>query len=142
MLEELITEAYFDKQLDGMSDDDKSKLYTELTGESTSLSGSALNLALIGLFKAGGFQSYKIAVVVLHFVVTKTLGIVLPFVAFTTLTKTLSVLTGPVGVTVSILWQLMDWASPSYKKVVIPCVLIIGALRLKYSTGSITRLVG
>jgi len=55
----------------------------------------------------------------------------LSFGANAMLTKTMSILTGPIGWVVTGLWTVIDIAGPAYR-VTIPAVIEIAALRQKY----------
>lgn len=100
--------ADIDKQLqegiDSLSDEQKEEMKKALqvdkvTGETlkkfltTSAGASALLIAL----NASGFGAFMALTTIMHAVFTTTLGITLPFVAYTTSTSILSFLLGPAG---------------------------------------------
>ena len=95
------------------------------------LGGKNLDIALSsgGLLAAnlGGFATYTMASSLLAGV-GSTLGVTLPFAAYTTLSSTLSVVLGPVGIGALGLWGLPKITSPNIK-VTILIVLAVAAIR-------------
>ncbi|ENT7195991.1 YaaW family protein [Campylobacter jejuni] len=90
-------------------------------------------MGLQSLIKIGGFKSYQIAVIVANQVMKVLLGRGLSLAANATLTRALSLFSGPVGWTIMTTWTALDLASPAYR-VTIPAVLQIIILRLKHNT--------
>lgn len=84
--------------------------------------------ALIKIFRAGGFTSYRIAVVIANAVAKAILGHGLKFAGNIYLTRLLAVLAGPVGWIITGVWTAFDFASPAYR-VTIPACIYIAALR-------------
>lgn len=95
-----------------------------------SLSKDAALAAFIAVFRAGGFKSYQILVIVVNAVLKALIGRGLGFVATGVMTRTASILTGPVGWAITGLWTAFDLASPAYR-VTIPAVIQIIVLRQK-----------
>lgn len=92
------------------------------------LSPQALTIAFQTIFKMGGFKSYKISLIIVNMVWKKIFGKGLTFAGNSTFVKTLSVLTGPVGWTISGVWTVIDIASPAMR-VTIPAVFEVALLR-------------
>lgn len=84
--------------------------------------------AFLALFKAGGFKSYKATVIITNAVWRALFGKGLTFFGNQLLTKTASILTGPVGWTITGAWTAFDIAGPAYR-ITIPAVLMIIYLR-------------
>lgn len=95
-----------------------------------SLSKDAAIAAFIAVFRAGGFKSYQILVVVVNAVLRALIGRGLAFGGSAVLTRTASILVGPVGWVVTGLWTAFDIASPAYR-ITIPAVIQVVALRQK-----------
>lgn len=83
------------------------------------------------IFRAGGFKSYQLTVIIANIILKALIGRGLSFGATTILTKTMSVLVGPIGLAVSSLWAIKDIAGPAYR-VTIPVAIQIAVLRRKY----------
>jgi uncharacterized protein YaaW (UPF0174 family) len=94
------------------------------------LSKDAAMAAFITIFRAGGFKSYQILVIVVNATLKALIGRGLSFAATGTMTRTASVLVGPIGWVITGIWTAFDIASPAYR-VTIPAVIQIAALRQK-----------
>lgn len=99
------------------------------------LTKDAALAAFIAVFRAGGFKSYQILVVVVNAVLRALIGRGLTFAGSAVMTRTAGILTGPVGWVVTGLWTAFDIASPAYR-VTIPAVIQVAALRQKLLTES------
>lgn len=86
------------------------------------------SLALITAFRAGGFTSYKITLIIVNAVAKAVLGRGLSFAANAGLTRAISIFAGPIGMTVAALWTAVDFGGPAYR-VTVPCTIIIAAFR-------------
>jgi uncharacterized protein YaaW (UPF0174 family) len=95
-----------------------------------SLSKDAALAAFMAVFRAGGFKSYQILVIVVNATLKALIGRGLGFAATGGMMRTASVLTGPVGWVITGLWTAFDIASPAYR-VTIPAVIQVAALRQK-----------
>lgn len=82
-------------------------------------------------FKAGGFKSYQLTLIVVNAVAKALTGRGLSLIANNMLTKVLKVVTGPIGWVVTGLWTVYDIAGSAYR-VTIPAVLYIALLRQKH----------
>lgn len=83
------------------------------------------------VFQAGGFKSYQLTVIIANAVMKAIFGKGLTFAANATLTKTMSVLTGPIGWVITGLWTAIDVAGPAYR-VTVPSVIHVAVLRKKF----------
>lgn len=70
---------------------------TDLNG----LTPQIIMVAAQAIFRQGGFKSYKLSLIIVNAVMKTITGKGLKFAANATLTKTLSILTGPVGWTIT-----------------------------------------
>lgn len=97
------------------------------------LSKDAALAAFLAIFRAGGFKSYQILVIVVNATLKALIGRGLSFAGTATMTRTAAVLTGPVGWVITGLWTAFDIASPAYR-VTIPAVIQVVALRQKVAS--------
>ena len=89
--------------------------------------------ALMLAFKAGGFASYQLTMVIVNAVARQLLGRGLTLATNAAINKTLAVLTGPVGIAMMTAVMAYDVAGPAYR-VIIPCTILIAAFRKEYNT--------
>ena len=91
--------------------------------------------ALVGIFqavfRAGGFKSYQLTLIIVNYIMKAILGRGLSLAGNAALTRTMSVLAGPIGWTITGLWTAIDIAGPAYR-VTIPAVIHVAVLRQKY----------
>lgn len=93
---------------------------------------AGLTAALQLAFKAGGFQSYQLALIVANAVSRAILGRGLALAANATLMRTASLLAGPVGWALTGAWTVADIAGPAYR-VTMPSVIQVALLRRKHN---------
>ena len=127
----LVQEA-FEKMVGAMGEKDRKLLEHEISKYADKhLGKNNLDIALSsgGVLAAnlGGFATYTMASSLLAGA-GSTLGMTLPFAAYTTLSSTLSVVLGPVGIGALGLWGLHKITSPNIK-VTILIVLAVAAIR-------------
>lgn len=89
--------------------------------------------ALMLAFKAGGFASYQLTMVIVNAVARQLLGRGLTLATNAAINKTLAVLTGTVGIAMMTAFMAYDVAGPAYR-VIIPCTILIAAFRKEYNT--------
>lgn len=82
----------------------------------------------LAIFKAGGFKSYQLTVIIVNAVLKALIGRGLSFAGNVALTRTAAILTGPIGWAITALWTLIDIAGPAYR-VTIPAVIQVAYLR-------------
>lgn len=103
-----------------------------LTGQ---VAANASAAAIQAVFRAGGFASYKLLVIVVNAVVRQliAMGLVASGLSLATnamLTRTAALVVGPIGWAVTALITAIQIAGPSYK-VTVPSVIYVGYLRRK-----------
>lgn len=139
IIENNFLQKIIETTIEQMSDEEKRKLAEEIGISNlegiTNLSGQALTSTFISVFKAGGFKSYQLTLKLANLIWKFLFGKGLTFAANATLAKVMSILTGPVGWTVTALWTVSDIAGPAYR-VTIPAVMQVALLRAKYSEPS------
>ncbi|ELY2908582.1 DUF3944 domain-containing protein [Cronobacter dublinensis] len=84
------------------------------------------------IFKAGGFKSYKLTLIIANAILKALIGRGLSFGGNILLTRSMAILTGPIGWALTALWTLIDVGGAAYR-VTIPAVIQIAALRSKVS---------
>lgn len=83
------------------------------------------------VFRAGGFKSYQLTVIIVNAVLKALIGRGLSFAGNAALTRTMAVLTGPIGWVITGLWTAVDIAGVAYR-VTIPAVIQVAVLRQKH----------
>ena len=83
------------------------------------------------IFRMGGFKSYQLTLIVVNAVMKALIGRGLSFAGNAALTKTMAILTGPIGWAITGVWTLTDIAGAAYR-VTIPAVIQIAILRQKF----------
>ena len=86
------------------------------------------SLALLTAFRAGGFASYKLTLIIVNAIAKAVLGRGLSLAANAGLTRVLGILAGPIGIAATALWTAVDIGGPAYR-VTIPCTILIAAFR-------------
>lgn len=80
------------------------------------------------IFRAGGFKSYQLTVIIVNSVLKALIGRGLSFTMTGPMLQALKVLSGPIGWAITGIWTAIDIASPAFR-VTIPAVIQIAALR-------------
>lgn len=120
---------------DNMSDEEKKEFLVSIGLENTkNFKPEAITGIFQAIFKAGGFKSYQLTVIITNAVLKHLIGRGLSFAANASLTKTMAILTGPIGWAITGLWTAADIAGPAYR-VTIPAVFEITRLRQEYLYG-------
>jgi uncharacterized protein YaaW (UPF0174 family) len=96
--------------------------------------------AFQAVFRAGGFKSYQLTVIIVNAVLKALIGRGLSFVATGTMMRAISVMTGPIGWAITGAWTVLDIASPAYR-VTVPTVIQIAFLRKKHLYGELAQQV-
>lgn len=100
---------------------------TELTVPTVPLILMAIQTAV----RSSGFAAYRLSVVMLSTLAKVVLGRTLPIVSYLTLTRSISVLAGPVGIALSTGWLVVDMAGPA-RRVTVPACLLVACLRQQH----------
>ena len=113
-----------------MTDEEKRLLLKEMGGKSNVNIALLSTKSFIQLFRSGGFESYKMTLIIANQMSRILLGRGLMFELNTALVKSASLLTGPFALAVTGVWTAIDMSGPAYK-VTMPCVIHIAMLRKK-----------
>lgn len=139
VIERNLLQKIVEDSLENLSQEDKIKLAKDMRiSDPLLLTGEALTSSLIFAFKQGGFKSYQLTLKVVNIIWKALFGKGLSFAANSTIAKTLSIATGPIGWTVTGLWTLNDIASPAYR-VTIPSVIQVAQLRIKHENSKLNK---
>lgn len=115
--------------LEKMSAEEIAKLGKELGLENTSkLTSQGLTAIFLAVFRAGGFKSYQLTLIIVNAIVKVLIGRGLTLGGNVLVTRTATILTGPIGWVITGLWTAVDIAGPAYR-VTIPAVIQIAYLR-------------
>ncbi len=82
------------------------------------------------IFRMGGFKSYQLTLIIVNAILKALIGRGLSVAGNAALTRTMAVLTGPIGWVITGIWTAIDIAGAAYR-VTIPAVIQIAALRQK-----------
>lgn len=139
-IETNLLDTVFKEMTTKMSDKDRLKLVDTMVEmgiidhkDKSLVNAKNLHALARSAFKAGGFKSYQLSVIVVNFVWKMIFGKGLSFAANHILTKVLSVWAGSVGFCISILWTALDVGGPAYR-ITIPAVFQIAMLRREILT--------
>ncbi|MEA4871799.1 MAG: ubiquinol-cytochrome C chaperone family protein [Synergistaceae bacterium] len=129
-IEGYIMQKVFEDMWEEMSLEDREKIINEVAPNLLKGSAGGAAITLQMLFKAGKFESYKLSLIFINAISKFLFGRGLSLALNASMTKALSIITGPVGMFVTGIWTAVDIAGPSYKTTVW-CVLIVAMLRDK-----------
>lgn len=111
-----------------MSEDDRQKVVKE-AGDVWGIKGGGLpSTVVIQIFRAGGFKSYQISLMIVNAISKIILGHGLKISQRAILVRMLAVFSGPVGWFLTGIWTGIDVAGEAYR-VTIPACIYIAALR-------------
>ena len=127
-VEASILATILSRAFEDMSETDRVAILQELGKPFKAGVAAGSAVAFQAMFKAGGFASYKLMLIVANAVVKGAIGRGLPLVANAALARVMGVATGPIGLAVTSLLAVIQVAGPSYK-VTIPSVAYIAMLR-------------
>lgn len=115
--------------LEHMSPEELKELGQELGIDNIStITSQSLTTVFIAIFKAGGFKSYRLTVIIVNAILKALIGRGLTFGGNIALTRTAAILTGPIGWAITAIWTAVDIAGPAYR-VTIPAVIQVAYLR-------------
>jgi uncharacterized protein YaaW (UPF0174 family) len=118
--------------LEKMSDEERKELLKAIGLEShTDFSAEGLFAIFQAVFRAGGFKSYQLTVIIVNAILKALIGRGLSLAGNAMLTRTMAILTGPIGWAITALWTAIDIAGPAYR-VTVPAVIEISYLRKKH----------
>lgn len=130
-IEHNLLEVVLEKTWEEMSETQKQEVLNSIS-KGNKMLPQATSAALIGLFRAGGFASYQLAVVVANSIANFVVGRGLSLAANAALTRALSIFAGPVGMALTALWTFFSISGPAYR-VTIPATVYIASIREIYS---------
>lgn len=122
LLAKVLTDAW-----EHMSEEEKKSMMQDLGKGDMNLGGIGAAF-FIALFRAGGFASYKWAMIIVNAVARAILGRGLAFGAGAAICHWLAVFSGPVGWAITGIWTLLDLAAPAFR-VTVPACIYVAALR-------------
>ena len=126
VMEELLLESIIKDMWEKLSQSERIALLSDLKDDVDNIDfnsiGGITSSVLIQVFRAGGFASYKITLIIVNAIAKAILGRGL------SIARGLSVLVGPIGIILTALWSVYDIAGPAYR-VIIPCTILIAAYR-------------
>lgn len=132
-IEDSILRKLLSDSIEKMTDEERRSFLDSIGATDKSVLRPTAVMVMQAIGKAGGFKTFKIAVIVANAVYRAIFGKGLPFVAGPILAKTISAFLGPIGWLVSGVWTVADMASPAYR-VTTPCVVHIALMRQKLIT--------
>ena len=134
-IEDCLFMKILEKSFENMSQDEINKLARDLGFTNiSSVTPQMLLAACQAAFGAGGFASYQLALIIANAVWKALFGAGLSFATNATITRALSVLTGPIGWSITAIWTVVDIAGPA-TRVTVPGVIQIALLRRKFNSG-------
>jgi uncharacterized protein YaaW (UPF0174 family) len=86
---------------------------------------------MIALFRAGGFTSYKIVLIIINAIWKLLFGRGLSLAANATIARAASIFAGPIGWAIAGVWTAFDIASPALRVTIPACIYIAGLRRMK-----------
>ena len=125
------------KMWEEMEDKDRRELLDSLNIKITTDSNFKAEglAALLTAFRAGGFASYQLTMIVVNVVAKMILGRGLALATNATINKVLGIATGPIGIALTTMWVVADIMGPAYR-VTIPVVIYLAAMRQAYRNAS------
>ena len=130
-IEHNLLEKVLEQTWEEMSESDKQEVLKTVSKGNKPIAQIGAT-TLIGLFRAGGFASYQLAVIIANAVAKQIVGHGLSLATNAGLTRALSIFTGPVGMALTALWTVFSFAGPAYR-VTIPATVYIAGMRSIYN---------
>lgn len=128
VIEEQILLKILEKAWEKMTDKEKVELLKASGSKGVKIGKQFPAAAFQAIFKAGGFKSYKIMLIVANAVWKFIFGKGLTLGANAALARWAAVFVGPIGWAITAIWTAFDLGGPAYR-VTIPCVIHIAMLR-------------
>lgn len=123
--------ALLEKSLSDMSPEELREFADSMGTELTVPTAPLILMAIRTAVRASGFAAYRLSAVMLSTLARVVLGRSLSMVTYLTLSRSIAVLAGPVGITLSTGWLLADMAGPALR-VTVPACLLVACLRQQY----------
>jgi uncharacterized protein YaaW (UPF0174 family) len=131
MIEENLLMKILKDALEEMSEEERKELLKSMGVRGIGFTPEALFGLFQAIFRGGGFKSYQLTVIIANAVLKALIGRGLSFAGNAALTRTMAILTGPIGWAITAIWGAIDIAGPAYR-VTIPAVIEISYLRKKH----------
>lgn len=128
-IEAAILATILSKAFEKMSDEERKALLQQVGRSNRSALAGGSAAAFLAIFNAGGFESYKLMLIVVNAIVKGAIGRGLSLGVNAALARVMGIATGPVGWALTTLITLIQIAGPSYK-VTIPGVAYVAMLRM------------
>lgn len=115
-----------------MSESERAEL-TKLIGLSNvkTFTPESMTAAFLLIFKAGGFKSFQLTLIIANAISRAIVGRGLAFASNAALSRTVGLLAGPVGWALTGIWTAVDLAGPAYR-VTMPTAIQVALLRKKH----------
>lgn len=133
LLQKILTDS-----IENASMEDLEKMAKEMQIHTAGLEKEAIIALIQAEIRRKGFYYYKMVVVIANKIAKLILGRGLPLILNATLTRALSIFSGPIGWTILAIWTAFDIAGPAYR-VIIPSVIHIAYMRMKYLNPSFSE---
>lgn len=130
-IEQYLLLKLFKDMTDGMSPQQLQQLSDELKLPTTTFTSEAIMASFLTVFKAGGFKSYQLSLIIANTIMRLLLGRGLTVGTNATLARVLGIVTGPIGMGIIGALTLLDIASPAFR-VTIPATVCVAALRANH----------
>ncbi|WP_225765039.1 DUF3944 domain-containing protein [Stenotrophomonas sp. Marseille-Q4652] len=133
-VEDKILQRLLGDAIEKMTESERSE-FAKIIGVTNlkNLTPVALTGAAQLIFKAGGFKSFQLTLIIANAVSKAILGKGLALAGNAALMRTAAVLTGPVGWALTSAWTAIDIAGPAFR-VTLPAAIQVALLRKKYET--------
>ena len=133
-IEDRIFEKILEKTLEQMTEEEKYNLAIELGLDKGKMSsGGMVSTSILYAFRAGGFGSYQLTLIIANQIAKLLIGRGLVLATNAALVRFASILTGPIGLALTGIWTMIDLAGPSYKTT-IPSVILVATIRKKINS--------
>ena len=131
VIESYMLQKLFDDMSERLSDEDLRTMAREFGVKPLRYSRQAIRAALQVAMRRGGIYGLAWSMNVANVVARQAIGRgIVTFASGTVLSRSLSILTGPIGWALTAAWTAYDIAGPAYR-VIVPAVIQIAYLRQK-----------
>ena len=133
LIEEALLAKVLQQVWEEMSEDERSKVLEDIDYKAHAV-GGVTSAAMIALFRAGGFMSYKIVLIIINATWKLLFGKGLALAANAGIARTMAIFLGPVAWAITGIWTAFDIASPALRVTIPACIYIAGLRRMKSET--------
>lgn len=140
-IENSLLEKVLEDSWENLSDSEREELLKVASGKKNfSAAHGASSVLFIGLFRAGGFASYKLALIIANAVTKAIIGRGLSLAINAGLVRSLAIISGPIGWLLTGIWTAVDIAGAAYR-VTVPSIIYIVAMRQIYINKDMEKLL-